>query len=61
MTDYQLIDIMCAVTTQLSDLVRKQYAILRQHGLTCEDIDKSIEKADSDLDRIEYALRGDIQ
>lgn len=67
--DYmELIDKLCHVTTVLSDIVRKQTEIIRQHDIIideeCEagkELVKEIDAADSELDLIEYHLRGKIQ
>lgn len=63
MSDIELIDRLCKVTTILADIVGKQAAIIQQHGLILED-DGSLEalrrEADEQLDDIELANRRNV-
>lgn len=60
MSTPELVDILCDVTTKLSDIVRKQQYIIAQHGIEVEDSDmkRSIEDAENKMDLIELNLRG---
>lgn len=60
MGQYEIIDRLCGVTTELSDLVKKQAEIIAQCDIPDElneELDAMREKADKDLDVIEYKLR----
>lgn len=60
MGDYEIIDLLCAVTTDLSDIVRKQAEIIAQSNIADEvakELEEMRNKADTQLDVIEYKLR----
>lgn len=60
MGDYAIIDMMCSAINNLSEIVKKQAEIISQHQIS-EEVNKElkamIDKADSELDVIEYNLR----
>lgn len=60
MGDYEIIDLLCSVTNDLSYLVKKQAEIIAQYQIS-EEVNKELEEmrnnADSKLDIIEYNLR----
>ena len=60
MTEFELVDRLCAVNTLLSDIVRELAAIIAQHGITPLDGDLSgkIAAADAENDLLEAAMRG---
>ncbi len=63
MSDIELIDKLCDVTTVLADIVRKQAAIIQQHGLILDDggsLEALIKEADEQLDIIEIANRQNV-
>lgn len=60
MGDYAIIDMMCSAINNLSEIVKKQAEIISQYQIS-EEVNKElkamIDKADSELDVIEYNLR----
>lgn len=60
MGEYAVIDMLCSVTSDLADLVKKQAEVIAQYQIS-EDVNKELkdmrDKADSKLDIIEYNLR----
>lgn len=60
MGEYEIIDLLCGVTTDLSDIVKKQAEIIAQYEIS-EEVAKELkemrEKADNALDIAEYRLR----
>ena len=56
MSDYELIEILCATTSILADIARRQQAIIMQHGIDNPVADEA-EIALQKLDRAEYELR----
>lgn len=64
MGEYEIIDLLCAVTTDLSDIVRKQAEIIAQCNIA-DEVEKELkamrENADRQLDIIEYRLRHKTQ
>lgn len=61
MSDYELIERLCGVTTKLADIVRMQAAVIRQAGLSNKEIETMQSETDDELDFLEYKLRGRIQ
>lgn len=64
MTQYELIDRLCAVNSLLSDIVREQAAIIEQHGIEPIQQDGDLSKlygmqkrAEEENDAIEMELR----
>lgn len=58
--NFDVIDMMCEVTTMLSDIVREQAYILEQADISeelKEDMRAMRDNADANLDKIEYKLR----
>lgn len=58
--NFDVIDMMCEVTTMLSDIVREQAYILEQADISeelKEDMRAMRDNADAKLDNIEYRLR----
>lgn len=58
--NFDVIDMMCEVTTMLSDIVREQAYILEQADIPeelKEDMRAMRDNADANLDKIEYKLR----
>lgn len=58
--NFDVIDMMCEVTTMLSDIVREQAYILEQADISeelKEDMRAMRDNADANLDNIEYKLR----
>ena len=58
--NFDVIDMMCEVTTMLSDIVREQAYILEQADIPeelKEDMRAMRDNADAKLDNIEYRLR----
>lgn len=57
----EIVDMMCSVTQDLAEIVRKQAVLIEQERIADvafpDDITKQREKADDDLDRIERKLR----
>lgn len=60
MGDYAIIDMMCSAINNLSEIVKKQAEIISQYQIS-EEVNKELkamrDKADSELDVIEYNLR----
>lgn len=56
MSDWELLDALCAVTTVLADVVRKQQEVIKMHGIE-NPMDGEIENAMQELGRAEYAMR----
>lgn len=60
MGDYAIIDMMCSAINNLSEIVKKQAEIISQYQIS-EEVSKELkamrDKADSELDVIEYNLR----
>lgn len=61
MTQTELIDRLCAVTTMLADIVREQESIIEQHRMLDEEEGQALREmrraADKELDILEYNLR----
>ena len=60
MGSYEMIDRLCEVTTMLADLVKEQASLLAQADIPDETLvalHEKRQKADDELDTLEYALR----
>lgn len=59
MSTAELIDRLCAVNVILTDIVRKQAAIIQQHGIEVVDgdVEAKIQKAEEENDILEYNMR----
>lgn len=59
MNPYELVDLLCGITSLQSDIIRKQQAVIAQHGIEVEDaeIDRMIEQTEKTMDRAETYLR----
>lgn len=59
MTDYELIDELCAITSRQADIIRRLSGVIAQHGIEIEDplTQRLIEAAENGLDRAEMGLR----
>jgi hypothetical protein len=60
MGDYEIIDLLCSVTTALSDIVRKQAEVIAQCEIANElaaELKEMRDSTDRQLDVIEYRLR----
>lgn len=60
MGDYHIIDMLCSVTNDLAEIVKKQAEVIAQYQIS-EEVSRELkemrDKADSELDVIEYNLR----
>ncbi len=60
MGDYVIIDMMCSAVNSLAEIVKKQEEVIAQYKIS-EEVNKELQemrnKADSELDAIEYNLR----
>lgn len=59
-SEYELIDRLCGVTTQLADLVRKQAAVIMQADIpdeTMEALEAERQPIDDEMDQLEYRMR----
>lgn len=56
---YALIDKMCEVTSIMADIIRKQQAVIEQHGIEVEDpeLDRQLDSMDVILDETELTAR----
>ncbi len=59
MNPFKLIDILCQITSIQADIIRKQQAVIMQHGIEIEDetLDQQIDEASRMLDQAEMDLR----
>lgn len=59
MNPFKLIDILCQITSIQADIIRKQQAVIMQHGIEIADetLDQQIEEASGMLDQAEMDLR----
>lgn len=59
MNPFKLIDILCRITSIQADIIRKQQAVIMQHGIEIADetMDQQIEEASGMLDQAEMDLR----
>lgn len=60
MGEYEIIDRLCGITTELSDIVRKQEEIIAQCEISdavAAELKEMRDKADEALDVVEYRLR----
>ena len=59
MNPFKLIDILCQITSIQADIIRKQQAVIIQHGIEIADetLDQQIEEASGMLDQAEMDLR----
>lgn len=59
MNPFKLIDILCQITSIQADIIRKQQAVVMQHGIEIADetLDQQIEEASGMLDQAEMDLR----
>ena len=59
MNPFKLIDILCQITSIQADIIRKQQAVIEQHGIEIADetLDQQIEEASGMLDQAEMDLR----
>lgn len=59
MNPFKLIDILCQITSIQADIIRKQQAVIMQHGIEIADetMDQQIEEASGMLDQAEMDLR----
>lgn len=56
---YRIFDELCKVTSILADIVRKQQAVIEQHGIEVEDpeLEEQIHIAEEILDTTEMSAR----
>lgn len=59
MNPFKLIDILCQITSIQADIIRKQQAVIMQHGIEIQDetLDQQINEASRMLDQAEMDLR----
>ena len=59
MNPFKLIDILCQITSIQADIIRKQQAVIMQHGIEIADetLDQQINEASRMLDQAEMDLR----
>ena len=59
MNPFKLIDILCQLTSIPAAIIRKQQAVIMQHGIEIADetLDQQIEEASGMLDQAEMDLR----
>lgn len=59
MNPFKLINILCQITSIQADIIRKQQAVIMQHGIEIADetLDQQIEEASGMLDQAEMDLR----
>lgn len=59
MNPFKLIDILCQITSIQADIIRKQQAVIMQHGIEIADetLDQQIKEASGMLDQAEMDLR----
>ena len=59
MNPFKLIDILCQITSIQADIIRKQQAVIMQHGIEIEDetLDQQINEASRMLDQAAMDLR----
>lgn len=57
MSDYELIDILCATTSILADVIKRQREIIKQHEIETPELSKKENEIWKNLDTIEYKLR----
>ena len=59
MNPFKLIDTLCLITSIQADIIRKQQAVIMQHGIEIADetLDQQIEEASGMLDQAEMDLR----
>lgn len=56
---FKILDKMCEVVSIMSDIVRKQQAVIEQHGIEIDDLelDRQLERVDKILDEEEMEAR----
>lgn len=59
MNPYQLIESLCSITSLQADIIRRQQALIMQHGIEVEDptLERFLESAESGLDEVEMEMR----
>ena len=59
MNVFKLIDMLCEVTSIMADIVRKQQAVIEQHGIQIDDLelDRQLTSMDAILDETELEAR----
>lgn len=59
MNPYELIDRLCGVVTLQADIIRKQQAVIMQHGIEMEDsrLKEQLKQMEDVLDFAEYEMR----
>lgn len=59
MNTYELIDSLCEITSKQADIIRRQQAVIMQHGIEVEDpvLEKIMMETESRLDLVEMDLR----
>ncbi|MDO5391048.1 MAG: hypothetical protein Q4F24_08195 [Eubacteriales bacterium] len=59
MNPYELIDRLCDITTMQADIIRKQQAVIMQHGIEIEsqELDELLRNAELRMDQVEYCKR----
>ena len=59
MNFFKLIDMLCEVTSIMADIVRKQQAVIEQHGIRVDDpeLDRQLTSMDAILDETELEAR----
>lgn len=59
MNVFKLIDMLCEVTSIMADIVRKQQAVIEQHGIQIDDpeLDRQLTSMDTILDETELEAR----
>lgn len=59
MNVFKLIDMLCEVTSTMADIVRKQQAVIEQHGIQIDDpeLDRQLTSMDAILDETELEAR----
>ena len=58
MNQYELIDKLCAITTMQADIIRRQQAVIMQHGIEVEDeaLQQQIDKVTMMMDIAEMDI-----
>ena len=61
MNVFKLIDMLCEVTSIMADIVRKQQAVIEQHGIQIDDpeLDRQLTSMDAEMKKLLMWLMGD--
>lgn len=59
MNTYELIDSLCEITSKQADIIRRQQAVMMQHGIEVADpvLEKIMMETEARLDQVEMDLR----